>query len=1206
MRNSLAKINSIILGLFLLGASAATADSVKLPKAFAGSWRTFGRAEVSVKADLVRIANGSVANLSPSGDSTMSFRARAVDEKGPVQIWGAVRVKDRENRYVFGLRGGVEPQLSFARYASDGRSRYLGFAPLEFKPEAGKWYRFRVVSAGRHFQIYLNDEVLPRINITDDKDGWDDGGVALGGGWLPTEFADLKVRPLFSEELAAFQTGDEVLKQPKVDKEALRAAQRSAWNPVRIDKLPETRGEFSLDGNWLFMPDNSVSAAEATSGAGDQAWHTMQVPAFWTFSFGWLYGEDGFRYLKGAAAYRSPSDVATVEELSRLNALTFDWEKIKGGWYRHIVELPANIEGRHFQLVFGGVAKIAEIWVNGKKVGSNVGMFREIDCDITRCVIPGKNVVAVHVIANPDKKIANADKVETEAVTVQVTNEMMHALPHGMMDNKAAGIWQPVKLVVTAPARVGEVFVQTGTDKASAEVELLNNSPEPLAAVLSYEIRDCKDGSLLCAGKPVSVNVPANGKSAAKIATPTVSPKLWTPQTPNLYTLALKLAEGGRMIDTREIRFGFRTFTVDGNRFLLNGKPYWLRGANHSPAILRPNDGALARKFFEVAHEGNIWLTRSHCQPFTEAWLDAADEVGMGISLEGTWPWLMIKGEPPGPELINLWKDEFIGLMRRYRNHPSLLMWTVNNEMNFAKFDEKDTPLLKRKWTILDDAIKEMRRTDPTRPISAYSGYVREEDKKGYRDVVVPNGFDDGDIDDVHTYNGWYNPSSFSLYNGEFAKKYGTPGRPLISQEISTGYPRQDGWAARSYTYNRYVPQALVGNYAFEQNDPAIFLTRQAFMTKELTETIRRTSRQACAGLMPFAYMTWFTNVWKPDEIRPLPTYYEIAKAMQPVLVSAELYGRHFYAGETVCRRVCTSNDAEDGQATPAGKLAWEIRDGAAVLARGAMPVPAVPYYAEHWMEADFQMPANLPRPRVNAKLALTLTAGGRTLSTNDYDIVVTTRDWATPKARQGVAVFDPAGKAKATLVGLQTVEVSLANLTEIKALIVGDLDAALKMANGAKELKAFVQRGGRLLLLQPGAALCNFMPEYVKSHRSTQGEIVSMVVPESPIFDGIEPLDLSWFELGRKVTPFACTGTWEVDREQPQVETLAHQCDIHGEPVFGSEKAAHFFKVAGAPIVEIRIGKGAILASEMVLGAKEKDPIAGRLLANAIAWLTR
>ena len=234
------------------------------------------------------------------------------------------------------------------------------------------------------------------------------------------------------------------------------------------------------------------------------------------------------------------------------------------------------------------------------------------------------------------------------------------------------------------------------------------------------------------------------------------------------------------------------------------------------------------------------------------------------------------------------------------------------------------------------------------------------------------------------------------------------------------------------------------------------------------------------------------------------------------------------------------------------------------------------------------------------------LKAGGRTLSANDYDIVMAARNWATPAAN-GIAVFDPAGKAKSALAGLKTIPVpSLANLAGTKALIIGDLDAALKTPNAAAVLKAFVEKGGRLLLLQPGQALCVFVPEFVKSYRATQGEIVSMVAPESPLFDGIEPLDLSWFETGTRTTPIACTGTWEVNRERHEVGTLAHQCDIHGAHVYGSEKLASFFKIAGAPIVELQMGKGAILAEEMALDAKDKDPIAGRLLANEIAWLTR
>lgn len=1172
---------------------------------FDSAWRVFGQAKISHSEQAVNISNGIIARMEPVQNFETTFRAKGVGKDDPVQIWGAIGVKDRENRYVFGLRGGAEPQLSFARYASDGASRNLGCVPLEFTPRPGEWYRLRVQAVGRHFHVYLNDEPLPRVNIQDDQNGWDDGGVALGGGWLETEFSDFTVRKLEDEEIKKFQAlGTKTFSRPQANKEATRTSQRESFQPVRIGSLPEVGGEFSLDGGWLFMPDPGFNEANAAPDLDDQKWHVMQVPAFWTFSYCWLYGEDGFQYLKGAAAYRSPSDKATQEELDRLEALTFDWRKTKAAWYRKVIELPESLDGRHFRLVFGGIAKIADIWVNGKKVGSNTGMFGEIDCDITDAVKPGKNIVAIHVRANLERKIENATKEAAEAVTVKVTNDMITALPRGMMQFNTAGIWQPTKLVVSSPSRVGEIFVKTGLDQASTEVEMLNHSAQASSGNLSAEIHDAKDGSLLCKIEPVSVDIPPGGKTSLEITTPKVAPKLWTPHTPNLYNLTLNFKNGERRVDTKQIRIGFRTFEIDGNRFLLNGKPYWFRGANMPPSVLLPNDGALARKFFELSQRGNVWATRSHCQPFTKAWLDAADEVGMAVSLEGTWPWLMIKGEPPSPELLKIWKEEFIGLIRRYRNHPSVLIWTVNNEMNFSKFDEKDTPLLKRKWEILDDTIDEMRKNDPTRPISAYSGYVRKYSEKGYRDVIEPNGFDDGDIDDVHTYNGWYNPSFFTFYNGEFAKRYGTLGRPLISQEISTGYPRNDGWASRSYIYNRYVAQALVGNYAFEQNDPAIFLERQALLTKELTETIRRTSREMCAGLMPFSYLTWFENVWKSDSIRPRPTYFEVAKSMQPVLVSAELYGRHFYAGDKFSKRVCVVNDAEDSQATPAGKLVWKIHNGDVILSKGETPVPSVNFYSDRWFNVDFQMPEQLPHPRVNATLTLVLEANGRILSTNDYDIVLATKEWAAVQTSEAVPVFDPNGKAKATLAGISTRGVSLDQLPAEKSLVVGDLDAALKIPNGSEILRNFVKNGGKLLLLQPAAELLKFLPEHIKSHRLTQGEIVNMVIPESPIFDGLEPLDLAWFEQGQRKTPIACTGTWEVNRENSEASPIAHQCDFHTDILFGPEIQKPFFKVAGAPIVEITLGKGKVLASEMTLSPQDKDPIAGRLLRNMISFI--
>ncbi len=115
------------------------------------------------------------------------------------------------------------------------------------------------------------------------------------------------------------------------------------------------------------------------------------------------------------------------------------------------------------------------------------------------------------------------------------------------------------------------------------------------------------------------------------------------------------------------------------------------------------------------------------------------------------------------------------------------------------------------------------------------------------------------------------------------------------------------------------------------------------------------------------------------------------------MLVSAELYGRHFYAGSAIRRRVCIVNDSENAEAIPPSRFAWEITCGGAILAGDAMPVPPVKYYKNHWINVAFSMPKDLPAPRTNAQLLLKLEANGKLLSQNSYDIVLATHDWAKP-----------------------------------------------------------------------------------------------------------------------------------------------------------------------------------------------------------------
>ena len=1202
VRNS---INSLLSAVLLLVFPHDLLGQLP-PADWPNQWTLIGRANVQTTPQSVIIAGGYAVNRAVYDAAQMSFRARVPVSAGQVQIWAGFRYRDRDSRYVVAMRGGNDNDIYLARYAPDGGAEFLGFAPLDFKPQPGVWYRLRVVTSGNRFQIFLNDEPLPRLNVVDPHAQWDRGSILLGGGWLPTEFSDLQIEPLSDKDRADFLAiGDREWTGPTVDKESLRQEEREHYVPANIVSLNSGRTDVSLNGNWLFMPDYELPSGETPiqPDYDDRNWNVMQVPSFWTPALSWLHGETGFSNADEFSKTKGVAESLYVQRLKQCDSLTFNWRKTHSAWYRHYIDLPLDLGNRHFELTFDAVAKICDVWVNGTKVGGHTGMFGQVKCDIAKAVTPGRNIVAVHVISEP-RHINNGNAVEGVAVTVDVTSAMLYSLPHGMFQDDVGGIWQPVTLTATAPIFVNDCFVEPGLHGATINLELQNTLSQPKPLEVSYKITSAADGQILYSNEmPINAFAKAQAASPIKFATPRLEPKLWSPQDPNLYNLDIALEEQGTTLDNYRVRFGFRTFSVDGNQFLLNGHPFWLRGADPFPNTLCPNDAVLAHRFMEIAHQGNVRVTRTHIVPFDSTWLDAADEEGIAVSYEGTWPWLMLRGDAPDDELIRDWRDEFISLIHEYRNHPSIILWTVNNEM---KFESEDPDKIEKKWTILSDTIKDMRKADPTRPVVADSSYVRKRAMRAYQQLVVPLGLDDGDVDDAHSYYGWYNGSFFGLYDGEFYAQ-ATPGRPLISQEMSTGYPNNDdGHPVRFYLFKDYVPQALVGDDAWENADPTIFLNRQALMTKELTETLRRTGNEAGAGVLLFSYMTWFQTPWLANDIKPWPAYDALKTALQPILVSAELYDRHFYSGVIIDTRVCIVNDSEDYQATPEGRLVWEFQYHGKTLSQGDMPAPSVGYYSNHWLNVEFTAPGNLPEPRIDGQLVLRLESqDGKILSENHYDVVIATPEWTTNNSElTHFVVWNPGGQDEQTKNLTEspvTITGSIQSISPTNIVVVA-LNGAELNPSDARDLKQFIFQGGRVLIIQPENALVNLFPELVKNYESKNGEIVTMHVPESPVFSGIEPLDLAWFDNGDRRTPIACSGVYQIATSSPDISALADQCDLHGYLT----RPADIQKFSGTPLVEIRFGQGRLIASEMNFDSPSTDPIAIRLLSNILNYLSK
>ncbi len=1137
-------------------------------------------------------------------DYEVKFSARVPVTANQVQICAGFRAGNRDDRYLLMLKGGMQKFLYLARLGYMGGDDFLALRELDFQPTPGKWYNFRIQLAGNRIRVFINNETLPRIDIVDKSSNLAPAGkVTLGGSWITNEFNNLSIESLNRNEILSLPVKE--YSAPAVDKEALRKQQRATYQPITIAPVNSKRTTISLDGKWLFSPDyETEDDAQAVSpDHADNNWHVMHVPDFWNPIRVWLHGE---RYNSGS---KGVADNYYQKETDRCEAYTFDYKKTNSGWYRQWVQLPENIKGKHLQLTFDAISKVAEVWVNGIKAGTHIGMFGDIKLDVTDMLKPGKNLIAVKVGKNYIKNIKDANKIVDVAVSVEVTEKMLKDLAHGMFGDDPGGIWQPVSLIITDPVRIEDVFIKPNLTGADIDVTVKNYNKTRQAFSLSTAINGAKLKEALY--KDISFKQLELQPGEEKTFTYSITglkPKLWSPEHPNLYNFDFSLlANDGRRIDDKNIRSGFRTFKAIGDYFYLNGKRYWLRGANQTAMPLAPNDSSLADKFCKLMKAGNVMMTRSHTVPYNETWLNASDENGIGVSYEGTWTWLFLQSSMPDQKLIDLWKDEFFDLLKKYRNHPSLLLWTVNNEMKFYDNDP-DITRAKVKMKIISDVVKQMRVIDPTRSIVFDSNYRRNTKRFGadfYTDI------DDGDIDDIHSYINWYDNSLFEYFNGEWQKRFKNPGRPLISQELSTGYTDETGHPTRFYNYVHQTSSALVGKYGYEYNDPYYFSKIEAFNTKELAEALRRSNDKA-AGELHFSLVTWFTNSYLTGKIKPFPVYYAMKNALQPVLVSAELWGRHFYAGAPLSTRICIVNDKEDGSVLSASTLKWQLVNNTGnKIAEGSLVIPAVEHYTRYWIDPKIIVPQNLPASRIEGKLLLKLVESGKTVSENSYDVLLAKKDFGNANKLSGkrIAVLDLNKMVSPSLdfLGIKyRSSASLADLIKQKAdiYILSGLDSLNTNAAETGQIRELIGHGAKIFLTRSGSYAHQLYPEYIRGIIKSTGEVMSMDIPESPIFNGIEPLDTRLFTNNKREMPSVIAAAFRINRDR-KVEAPASFTKVHGY-LQGQieERMAHLDGIRGYPIIKIK-DNGSIILSEVLTEKAETDPIAAKLLVNMLIDLT-
>lgn len=428
---------------------------------------------------------------------------------------------------------------------------------------------------------------------------------------------------------------------------------------------PQQRRASFNDG-WKFL-NQPVDGAEEID-LNDSQWRDVRLPHDW--------------------AIEGPFD-------SKLNPHTGALPISGTGWYRKTFTLPAGLKGRFFTIEFDGAMSNAVVWINGTKLGERPYGYSSFAFDLTPYLHFGaeKNVLAVRLA--PEE--------------------------HSSRWYPGAGIYRNVWLTDTAPVHVahwGTYVTTLQVSSAKANVDVKASIQNQLAQSSNIELRntivDASGRTVATTHMPSTI--PANSTQTIPATLTIASPALWDVNRPYLYTLVSEVVEHGRVIDRYQTAFGVRTIEFDRTKgFLLNGKSLKLHGVclHHDLGALGAavNRRAIERQLQIMKAAGVNAIRTSHNPPAPEL-LEYADRLGLLVMDEAFDMWRIPKVPNGYSKYFDQWSERDIrDMIRRDRNHPSIIMWSIGNEIP----DQQQADGWKEARRLTGFAHDE----DPTRPTTS-------------------------------------------------------------------------------------------------------------------------------------------------------------------------------------------------------------------------------------------------------------------------------------------------------------------------------------------------------------------------------------------------------------------------------------------------------------------------------------------------------
>lgn len=733
----------------------------------------------------------------------------------------------------------------------------------------------------------------------------------------------------------------------------------------------------------------------------------------------------------------------------------------------------------------------------------------------------------------------------------------------------------------TGDVLVASLLPFAGTDRVRIEVVLPAAAPSPDLVLYGRIEVWPGGGNILWEGPLGESRGWRSGRTTVVREVKDLKPALWDLQNPNLYTLTVTAMRADTPVAGKTVRFGFRSFVTRNGQFFLNGRRLFLRGnainppgRGLAPGVL--TDPAFADAYLRDLKSRNVNLVRIGADG-AEVWLDACDALGM-LVFQGRY------GAPPGgrataPPMdfdasLALYKA---GYFAAHVRHPSVVINILSNEMPWRG-------ALGDAFTrFFDRACRALRAWDPNRLLIANAGFGRGRS---------------GDINDQHPYAGWYGGTFLG-----YLQYRAVTGRvqPITLSETVGAYTQPDG---RFQIAGKQLAAALTwaGHSATPQRDG---LAYQAFLAGQIIEMFRRLRvfNPRLAGVMPFTdIFTHWEGVTQFEQMGPKPVADQMRTSYQPVLLSWEMWTPHVYAGAILRPVAHIVNDDDGGSdvtgATLVVTLAVVGSDTAVYTRRFVLP--SIPYYQTMSLPLALTLPAELPSG--DYALHGRIEQGGKTISTNRTDLFIAAP--LEPSPPSAFDLYDPSGNTAhaLALLGVPTRRVNtFAALSPGHVLVIGEGAWDTAAAEQQDKLQAFVQAGGRVLLLRQDPRSLARSGAWLGAQArfaAATGMYINPERPNHPVFAGIprERLrvwsDPSGWDERRPGTPAVAPVTLGF--------SLAAPGDLGRTAIL-----ADFGRgLASIALGEVFTGQGSVLICGFDLVSRAHlDPIADRLLHNLVVY---